>query len=215
MSTMITKTLAIGLTSLMLAAPLWAQDTGTEAGAETEAQTDAPAEGEGTDVNALDMGQVVGGEREAGTTYTAEVYGDWERKCTSNPEGEDPCHLYQLLKDSTGQATAEINMLTLPAGSQAAAGATVIVPLQTLLTQQLTIAIDGGQTKRYPFKFCTQIGCIAQIGLTNDEVGAFKRGAAATVTIVPAGAPDQRVTLNMSLSGFTDGFNALPIPSAP
>ncbi len=197
MSRTMWKTLAAGLTGLMLAAPLWAQDS-TEAG---------------TDTNELSMGEVVDGERAAGTTYTDEVFGDWERKCTANPEGDDPCHIYQLLNDSTGQATAEINILTLPAGLQAAAGVTVIVPLQTLLTQQLTIAIDSHPAKRYPFKFCTQVGCIAQIGLTADEVANFKRGAEATITIVPAGAPDAKVRLPLSLTGFTDGFGSLPVPA--
>jgi invasion protein IalB len=97
----------------------------------------------------------------------------------------------------------------LPAGQQAVAGATIVVPLQTLLTQQLTISIDGGQTKRYPFRFCTQLGCFAQIGLTEGEVNAFKRGAQATATIVPAAAPDARVSLNISLTGFTAGYDSI------
>ncbi len=197
MSTKLLKTLVAGLASLMLVTPLWAQSTD---------------EG-GTDVNELSMGEVVGEERAPGTTYTDEVFDDWERRCTHNPDGDDPCHVYQLLNDATGQATAEINVLALPAGLQAAAGVTVIVPLQTLLTQQLTIAIDSHPAKRYPFKFCTQIGCIAQIGLTAAEVANFKRGAEATITIVPAGAPDQRVALQLSLTGFTAGFESLPIPA--
>jgi len=187
------KTLVAGLTGLMLAAPLWAQES-------TEEETGA---------NELSMGEVVSEDRVAGTIYSDEVFDDWERRCTTNPEGEDPCHLYQLLLDEGGQATAEINILALPEGLQAAAGVTVIVPLQTLLTQQLTVAIDSHPAKRYPFKFCTQAGCVAQIGLTADEVANFKRGAEATITIVPAGAPDQKVGLALSLTGFTSGYDSL------
>lgn len=205
--------LVTGLAVLLLALPAWAQDT-TEATTETAAETtpetsdsdDAPATDNG---DTLDMGEVID-DRAPGTMYSDEVYGDWTRRCTVNPDGDDPCHLYQLLQDDTGQDTAEVSIMHLPDGLQAAAGVTIIVPLQTLLTQQMTVKVDGGQAKRYPFKFCAQIGCVAQIGLTADEIARFKRGASATVTIVPAAAPDQRVDLSLSLTGFTAGFDGLP-----
>ena len=40
-------------------------------------------------------------------------------------------------------------------------------------------------------------------------MNAFRRGAQATLTIVPALAPDQRVRATMSLAGFTAGFKRL------
>ncbi|SPF76412.1 hypothetical protein ALP8811_01416 [Aliiroseovarius pelagivivens] len=167
---------------------------------------------------AVDLGEPVDGTRQPGQTYVEKVTGDWERKCITLPEGqgEDPCQMYQLLKDDTGNAVAEISLGKLPEGSQAVAGATVVAPLETLLTQQLTISVDGAQGRRYPFRFCTQLGCVANIGFTADEIAGFKAGAKATVSIVPAAAPDQRVNLTMSLSGFTASYDELtaPVPRA-
>ena len=40
------------------------------------------------------------------------------------------------------------------------------------------------------------------------DADLFKRGNAATITIVPALAPDQPVELSLSLSGFTAGFDS-------
>ncbi len=160
----------------------------------------------------LDMGQPV--ERQPGTLYVDEVFDDWSRRCTFLADREDPCHLYQLLKDGEGNPTMEFSIIKLPEGLQATAGATAIAPLQTLLTEQLTIQVDAGQAKRYPFKFCTQIGCISQIGLTAAEVEAFKKGNKAILSIVPAGAPNQRVNLELSLKGFTAGFDSLH-PNTP
>lgn len=157
----------------------------------------------------LDMGQVVDGTRQVGQAYVDGVFGDWERKCVKAETGKDPCQLYQLIKDKDGTPTAEISIMKLPAGGQAVAGATIVVPLQTLLTAQATLAVDGGQTKRYPFRFCTQIGCFAQVGLTKEDLQAFKRGAKATLTIVPAGSPQQKVNLTISLKGFTAGYDSL------
>jgi invasion protein IalB len=45
------------------------------------------------------------------------------------------------------------------------------------------------------------------MGLTKDDVAAFKRGKEAVITIVPALAPDQTVQLALSLDGFTASFD--------
>jgi invasion protein IalB len=84
-----------------------------------------------------------------------------------------------------------------------------VVPLETLLTEQLTISVDGAQPKRYPFTWCAPLGCIARVGFTQAEIDGFKKGAKATILIVPAGAPNERVNLDLSLKGFTAGFDAV------
>jgi invasion protein IalB len=123
--------------------------------------------------------------------------------------GDDPCQLYQLLKDKDGNNVAEISLFVLPPGNPAVAGATIVAPLETLLTEQLNISVDGANTKRYPFTWCAPIGCIARVGFTAAEVEAFKKGNAATLSIVPVAASDQRVTLDLSLKGFTAGIEAV------
>jgi invasion protein IalB len=191
---------------LALAAPLAAQEA-ADPGA--EAETEQPAE-ETTAENdpSADLSL---GEADTGQTYIQATNGDWEVQCVRTDQEQDPCSMYQLLMDPGGNAVAEISLFRLPEGGRAAAGATVVVPLETLLTEQLRIAVDSGEAKRYPFSFCNQIGCYARIGFTPDEIEAFKRGAVADVSIVPFAAPDQTVTLEMSLSGFTASFDALPV----
>ena len=214
------KTLPLAVL-LALGTPALAQDTTADTSADAPVAeapaADQPAQADAPQQPAVDMGEAVDGTRQPGQTYVEDVVGDWERKCITLPEGQgdDPCQMYQLLKDETGNPVAEISLGKLPAGSQAVAGATVVVPLETLLTQQLTIAVDGGQGKRYPFRFCSQPGCVANIGFTADEIAGFKKGAKATVSIVPAAAPDQKVNLTMSLSGFTGAFDALIVPAGP
>lgn len=143
-----------------------------------------------------------------GQTYVRETEQDWEIQCVRVEEGnEEPCQMYQLMKDGDGNPVAEVSIFRLPTGGQAVAGATVVVPLETSLQAQLRISVDGNQGKRYPYSFCNPVGCFARIGLTESDVNSFKRGALATVTIVPFLAPDQKVELNMSLKGFTAGFD--------
>ncbi len=144
-----------------------------------------------------------------GSVYLAKKEGEWELRCLRAEDGSDPCQLYQLLKDGDGNSVAEISMFALPPGGPAVVGATFAAPLETLLTEQLRIQVDQNTAKLYPFTWCEQTGCIARIGLTAEEIAAFKKGAAASATIVPAVAPDQKVVLSMSLVGFTATYDAL------
>ncbi|PIE12176.1 MAG: invasion-associated locus B family protein [Rhodobacterales bacterium] len=181
----------------------------TAAGAQeesTEATAGAATEEEAPSTEDLNMGEQV-----VPQAYVREEHGDWKLQCFKVDSGEEPCQLYQLLQDGQGNDVAEIALFRLPEGSKAIAGATVTVPLETLLTGQLTISVDGGKGKRYPFSFCSPVGCYARIGLTKGDIAAFKKGAKAVVSLVPAPAPDQRVKLDMSLKGFTAGFNATTV----
>jgi len=190
----------------ILAGPLHAQE------AETDDTGTAP------DPLGFDMGMPVdengeplAGEPEVGQQYIREESGDWAIRClrTETPE-EDPCQLYQLLLDEDDNAVAEISIVKLDQG-QAEAGATIVAPLGTLLTEQLTMRIDAGTARRFPFTACNQGGCFSRIGLTEGDVTAFKRGAGATLRLVPLAAPDQEVVLNLSLTGFTAGYDSLEI----
>lgn len=168
--------------------------------------TDAPV-ADAASPEGLSMGQSPA--EGPGSTYVKEAFSDWELRCIRVESGAEPCQLYQLLKDGQGTSVAEIGLFSLPEGGEAAAGATIIVPLETLLTQGLRLGIDAAQPKIYPFTFCSQVGCVARVGFTAEEVEAFRKGNKAVLTIVPAVAPDQTVSLDVSLAGFTAGFEAV------
>ena len=79
----------------------------------------------------LSTGEVIGATDDD-ASYTGATHGDWELVCMRAEEGEDPCQMYQLLRDADGNATAEITLFPLPEGQEAVAGATVLTPLETL-----------------------------------------------------------------------------------
>ena len=197
-----------------LAAPAMAQDTATPAedGAAAQAtpSEDKPAEDKPAK-DLLDMGQPADGKAQSGERYSKQKFGDWDLACIRTGTGDDPCSLLQVMTDDQGQPMAEISLFRREGGGQAVAGASVIVPLETLLPAQLTIAVDGAPGKRYNYSFCNPIGCVAQIGLTAEDVAAFKKGTEATVALVPAPAPDQVVKLKLSLKGFTAGYDTVDV----
>jgi invasion protein IalB len=173
-----------------------------------EAAPAAEAAPKASDIEAqLSMGDETEENTEFGRPYTKEVVGAWEMRCIKTEEGTEPCQMYQLIDDGEGVPVAEFSLFRLPVGGKAEAGATVIVPLETALPAQLNISVDGGTARRYPYAFCDPIGCYVRLGLTSEDVAAFKRGKEAVLTIVPALAPDQKVELVLSLDGFTAGFD--------
>lgn len=194
------RTSLIALTmGCLLPASLLAQTAETETPAE-----DAPAP---SIEDQLSLGEDASGPQ-IGETYTRETNGAWDVRCIkAEVEAEEVCQMYQLMSDSGGTPVAEISIFRLPEGGRAVAGATIIVPLETSLPAQLTMQVDGGAARRYPYAFCNPIGCYSRIGLVAEEVAGFRAGNAASLTIVPALAPDQTVELTMSLSGFTASFD--------
>jgi invasion protein IalB len=214
--------------ALCLAAPLAAQEA--TAPADPAA---APAPAEGAPATAADLpGDLSMGETAnpdgIGSNYVAASFGDWQQRCLRTEDGSDPCQLYQLLQDAEGNSVAEITIFGLPEGSEAAAGATAIVPLGTLLTEGLLLGVDAAEPKRYPFAWCSEVGCVARLGFSAAEVDGLRKGNAASMTIIPVMAPDQKVSLKISLAGFTAGLAAVdaanadggtapeaPVPGAP
>ncbi|GAA3876273.1 invasion associated locus B family protein [Celeribacter arenosi] len=197
---MLKKTFSVTAFALALSfgsTPLLAQDAEPEGAAEVEQPAVEPA---------LSAGEPVETEIQAGQTYVLETEGDWEIRCIRT-EGDvpEPCSIYQLLRDEQGTEVAEVTMFHLGQG-EAEAAATFIAPLETLLTQQMTIFVDGANGRRYPFSFCTTVGCFVRAGLTGAEVDQFRRGVEGTVVIHPVAAPETAVRLPLSLKGFTAAY---------
>ncbi|MFG6516821.1 invasion associated locus B family protein [Sulfitobacter sp. 1A13496] len=201
--------------ALALTAPMtaFAQTATEEDTAQTEEQQPQP----GTSGNAsqieeqLSLGEDADKDPDLGKPYTKKEIGSWEMRCIKTEEEVDPCQMYQLLADGEGAPVAEVSLFRLPDGGQAKAGATVVVPLETALPAQLTLSVDGGKARRYPYAFCNPVGCYVRMGLTDADIGAFKRGKEAVLTIVPALAPDQEVKLTLSLDGFTASYDEVSV----
>jgi invasion protein IalB len=233
------RLLAATALAAALAAPAWAQEAGTETDASPDAAaedapaaeaptTDEPADDAPADEPADEPADAEA-EAEAGAAegetdllvpipepelleIVRESHGDWEVRCLPD---ESECFLYQLALDGDENPVAEFSLVTLPAGSEAVAGVTVVTPLGTLLPAGLQMQIDGTNAGQYDFTFCTQVGCFARFGLTTESINAMKRGRAATLRVAAVQAPERPIDLRVSLTGFTAGFDALPVVEMP
>ena len=141
-----------------------------------------------------------------------DTFGDWQVRCA--PEGNE-CFMYQLALDGQENPVAEVSILKLPEAAEADAGVTVVTPLGTLLTNGVILQIDGGETRQYPFAWCSQVGCFSRFGLAKASIDAMRRGNAGKISLVSVGAPETPVVLAVSLTGFTDAWNSLALPPNP
>ena len=141
-----------------------------------------------------------------GEAYLSEKFGDWSLQCIRTEGGNDPCKMIQLLLNDQGQPMSEVSFFRIPADKGAVAGANIIVPLETLLTTPMVVAFAEGTRKQYPYTFCNEVGCVARIGLTESEIDLMKKGAVAQITVVHISRPNQPITFDMSLKGFTKAY---------
>tara|TARA_B100000700_G_C14745963_1_gene715236 strand:+ start:272 stop:838 length:567 start_codon:yes stop_codon:yes gene_type:complete len=144
---------------------------------------------------------------EIGQPYIAEQFDSWALRCLRTNDPSDPCEMYQLMLNEQNQPMSEISIFRLPKDSVVAAGANVIVPLETLLTEPLTIKYNKDKIKQYPFTFCNKVGCIARIGFSNEEVELMKMGKSVQVTVFHISDTVNPITFSMSLKGFTAAYN--------
>ena len=175
-------------------------------------ETNDTTESENSDTGSVELNLGEEPKPEIGQAYSKEKFGDWDMRClrTENPD-DDPCQMYLLVNDQAGNPVSEVSMFRLPGDGQAKAGATIVVPLETALQDRLTIQIDGGAAKQYPFSFCNRLGCYARIGFTDDDIAAYKRGAVANLVIKAIVNPGENVVLPLSLTGFTAAFENVSV----
>ena len=138
--------------------------------------------------------------------YIKERFENWTLKCIKPVNSIERCEANQIIFNQKQQPVAEISIIKLPKGQVAAAAATIIVPLETILSEGLVLAIQELEPKRYQFKFCNSLGCFSQIGLTEDEVEALKRKEKASIFLKHISSGDQQIVIPMSLDGFTKTF---------
>lgn len=152
-----------------------------------------------------------------GALYFSETFTDWRMRCQKTETGRDndPCQLHQYVRDETGGIVAQITVFNLDeAQGVAIAAANVTVPLETALREGLRMQIDDKQAKAYPFAYCDDVGCHARLGFTAVELKWMQDGANAILRTVPYTGTREPLFLDVSLSGFTAGYEAVVAANA-
>ncbi len=113
----------------------------------------------------------------AGETFVAEIFRDWQIRCirSEGDEAPDRCEMFQLLEEENGNPVAEFRISApLIAEDGAIANATILTPLDTLLSPGLQLQIDEEEPAILPYAFCRPVGCFVQISLTEENMALFQ-----------------------------------------
>jgi invasion protein IalB len=196
------STIVLSALAILLAGPAAAQTTEAPAGAAGRSR------GRAASRRHARARRTCGRAGGLGEPYVGAEFTDWVLRCVRTDTGNDPCQLYQLLADQEGNSVAEISVFPLPDGQEAEAGVTIITPLETLLTEQVVMRVDEAQPKRYPFTFCSAVGCVSRIGLLPEEVDSFRRGSGRRCGSCRRPRRTSRCPRRLA-RGFTAGFQAL------
>ncbi|MEO1240103.1 MAG: invasion associated locus B family protein, partial [Pseudomonadota bacterium] len=183
-----------------------------------ESAPDESTDAEPGDADTPETGDDTAEGPQLGQSYVAATFTDWSLTCVVSGTGNDPCRFIQVLSNGEGGRVAQVSIVPLPPGQGVVAAAIVETPLGTLLrvpqtAEQLEqpgglrIQVDSGELRVFQFTFCGPDGCVAEIGMEQGLVDAFKRGNTAKITIWSVDAPGQPVELDLSLAGFTAGFD--------
>ena len=132
---------------------------------------------------------------------------DWMVSCPQAPEGEmTRCFIFQNLAiKENNQPVLSVRVGYVRGPEQPAAVLTV--PLGVFLPVGMEIKVDEGEPTRLAYQVCNQGGCLAAMPLTDGRLELFKAGSRATVSFQDGRR--QPVSVPVSLSGFTAGFEAL------
>ena len=164
------------------------------------------------EADSLSIDDTIMSEPQKTEPYIKERFENWSLKCIKTVNSIERCEANQIIFNQKQQPVAEISIIKLPKGQVAAAAATIIVPLETVLSEGLVLAIQELEPKKYQFKFCNSLGCYSQIGLTDDEVEALKRKEKASIFLKHISSGDQQIVIPMSLDGFTKTFSNVTQP---
>ena len=160
----------------------------------------------------LSIDDAMSGEPQKPQPYIKETNKDWDLKCIALKNSIERCEAYQIIVNDKKQPVAEISIFKLSDNQVAEAAATIIVPLETILSEGLILAIQDLEPKKYQFKFCNSLGCYSQIGLTKEEVEALENKEQASIYLKHISSGDQQVIIPISLAGFMTTFSKVLKP---
>jgi invasion protein IalB len=135
-------------------------------------------------------------------------HGKWDTRCETPPGATaEQCAIVQTVVDDE-RPNITLVVIALKTADRKSRLLRVITPLGVLLPTGLSLRVDKEDLGRMNFVRCLPNGCVAEVFLDDKLIGKLESGS--QVTFVLFETPEEGVGVPASLSGFKDGFEALP-----
>ena len=135
-------------------------------------------------------------------------FGEWALVCDTPPGASgEQCALVQNVVAEDRQEMG-LSVVVLRTADRKSELLRVLAPLGVLLPNGLGLYIDDKEIGNAFFTRCFNDGCYAEVVLEDKLVEALKSGSTATFIVFQT--PEEGIGIPIDLSGFGDGFAALP-----
>ena len=140
-----------------------------------------------------------------------EVIDDWARACLVGDDGNRQCRIRQIILNDSGGPLATIDLFKVADNENFQAGMEIVLPHGVALEDGIEIQIDSSLPRRYQLSTCLPDGCLARIGIKQEDLGRMKAGSEMKVVFYASfgGPRETQVQFISSLIGFTKAFNSL------
>ncbi|MFC5385253.1 invasion associated locus B family protein [Aquamicrobium segne] len=136
------------------------------------------------------------------------THGAWSVICDTPPgANSEQCVMMQNVV-AEDRPEMGLSVVVLRTADNKAEILRILAPLGVLLPNGLGLNVDGKDIGRAYFVRCFQDGCYAEVILEKPLLDTLKAGAFATFIIFQT--PEEGIGIPVDLTGFSDGFAALP-----
>ncbi|CDX16488.1 Invasion associated locus B family protein [Mesorhizobium sp. ORS 3324] len=131
----------------------------------------------------------------------------WFKACTKQ-EDVDICNVQNIVTAGNGQLVTGISLIELK-GKVNRKVFQVTVPTGRLVPPGIGLQIDAGKAQKLDYVICFPDRCVAEVPLTDQLVGSFKKGKQITLTSV--NFQNQPNPIKVALTGFGDAYDGPPL----
>ena len=135
-------------------------------------------------------------------------YGDWDLRCDT-PAGaqNQQCVIMQFVT-AEDRENVGLSVVVMKTADKQARILRVLAPLGVLLPRGLGLRIDETDMGTTGFIRCLPNGCVSEVLMDDTLVEQLRSGGQAMFIIFQT--PEEGIGVPISLSGFGEGFDALP-----
>ncbi|MGO2391755.1 MAG: invasion associated locus B family protein [Halomonas sp.] len=131
---------------------------------------------------------------------------DWEVSCPSASGQQQGCTMSQIVNNPNSNEP----LMRAIVGNSSQINSPVmafVMPLGVNLAAGMQLQVDNNEPVGFPYQFCQEQGCRADLPLEPSMLQQLRGGSTATVSAID---PDgQRLDMDMSLMGFTSAIQQI------
>ncbi|WP_432757245.1 invasion associated locus B family protein [Consotaella aegiceratis] len=138
-----------------------------------------------------------------GASAQSAVPTEWFKACTTQGDNKICNTQFTLIAD-TRQLLTAVNLIRVE-GAKPASILQIVVPTGRVIPAGVQMQVDTSAPKALNYSVCFPDRCIAEAPLTDEIVGAMKRGGQMTITSI--NFQRQPNPIKITLSGFTQAYD--------